>query len=101
MSVPSQRFERQARLAEVGEAGQRRIEAAKLSVGASGSADVEAMYLERAGVAHVRRSREPDQSFQHGDAFRYDVCRIYGAGAWRALRQLSDVLDDRHGVPDE
>ena len=97
MSVPKERYDRQARLAEVGEAGQLRIQSTRLSVGSSASADVEALYLERAGVVNLERTSEQATTFAHGDSFEHAAPRTFAAGAWRALEQLRSVLDDLGG----
>ncbi len=89
------RYTRQRRLREVGEAGQARIAAARLDVNDSDGALVEALYLHRAGVERVsitpRAAAEP---FTHAAAFRFAATRSVGAGAWRALDKLRGVLED-------
>lgn len=87
------RYERQTRLKEVGEAGQRKIEKSRMAVGRSASAEVEILYLERAGVGALVRSEDVGHPFEHGDLFEHGAARDYGAAAWRALGQLRAVLE--------
>lgn len=88
------RYTRQRRLREVGDAGQARIAAARLAVQDRDGALVEAMYLYRAGVERVditpRAGAEP---FAHADVFRFAAAGNVGAGAWRALEKLRAVLE--------
>ena len=92
MSGAKPRYERQMRLAEVGEAGQQRIIASRLQVAPSTEGEVEVMYLERAGVTRVDERDAPAQPFKHQMVFRHAAPKAFGAGAWRALRQLTGVL---------
>jgi hypothetical protein len=91
--VQDARYDRQVRLREVGEEGQRRIGASRLSVGKSSAARVERLYLERAGAFEVSRRDVPDVPFKHEHVFEHDRTRTFGAGAWRALKQLERVLE--------
>jgi hypothetical protein len=86
-------FDRQLCLREVGAAGQRRIQSSRLDVSNSVSGSIEALYLTRAGVGGVRRVDGPDEAFKHEHAFRHASALSFGAGAWRALRQLKRVLE--------
>ena len=85
---------RQMRLPEVGEQGQRRIEAGVLRIRAGVSGLVELAYLERAGVGsvHVAASRAAP-AFPHGAEFRHSVPRELAAGAWRALGGIVALLE--------
>ena len=86
-----ERYSRQTRLAEVGAEGQARIAAATLS--APRGAEVERMYLERAGVGQVRVGDGIEQAeFRHASAFRHPAAANLGAQAWRALDALRGVL---------
>jgi hypothetical protein len=88
------RYTRQRRLQEVGDAGQARIAGSRLEVIDSDGALVEAMYLYRAGVERVsitpRAGAEP---FAHAGVFHFPASRSAGAGAWRALEKLRGVLE--------
>jgi hypothetical protein len=89
------RFSRQKKLAEVGEAGQARVAAASYEVrGPDGAEnDVELTYLERAGALRVvRLPEEAPRAFSHEGAFRFQASREVAAGAWRALVQLKAAL---------
>lgn len=88
------RYTRQRRLREVGDAGQVRIESARLEVHDSEGALVEATYLHRAGVGRVTiEPRAGAEPFAHAAAFRFPAARTVGAGAWRALGKLRGALD--------
>ena len=92
--MPSDRYTRQSRLAEIGDAGQRRIEAASAVLSGRDGADIEARYLIGAGVRNV--SHEPDGEpvpFAHAGFFQFPSSRRVGAGAWRALRTLKRALE--------
>jgi hypothetical protein len=54
---------------------------------------IEFLYLHRAGVERVALlpERRPT-TFAHASLFRYSGPRTLAAGAWRALRQIRDVL---------
>ena len=87
------RYTRQRRLAELGDAGQERIGKATLEVRGRDGAIIEAEYLYRAGVE--RLSILPDlepEPFVHEEYFRFFASRRIGAGAWRALRKLRHVI---------
>ena len=84
---------RQIRLAEVGIEGQARLSRAALRVRGSEGGLVEFVYLHRAGIE--RLSLEPNLPavpFEHASLFRHESARRLGAGAWRALRQIREVL---------
>jgi hypothetical protein len=88
------RHARQARLPEIGEAGQNRIDVAALEVRGTEGAVWEAEYLCRAGVQRLELSpRKEAVPFAHQDAFQHGPARSVAAGAWRALRQLRTILD--------
>jgi hypothetical protein len=91
------RFSRQRKLVQVGDAGQARIEAASYVVRGQGDADgsdVELTYLERAGASRVvRLPDEAPPAFDHEGAFRFEASRRVAAGAWRALAQLKASLE--------
>jgi hypothetical protein len=93
MNELDDRYTRQRRLAEVGDAGQARIGAATVEVHGRDGAIIEAEYLHRAGV--VRLSIVPDlepSRFAHEAHFRFFASRRIGAGAWRALEKLRRLV---------
>jgi hypothetical protein len=90
-------FARQRRLAEVGDAGQARIERAEVRLSAHEPGAIVGMsYLLRAGTRavslHVKPSVE-STAFPHAGAFRFAVTRELGAGAWQALAALRRALE--------
>lgn len=88
------RYSRQRRLQQVGDAGQARLERASLTVAASPAAASELSYLSRAGARAVLISRyESPVAFAHAGFFRHAAARELGAGAWRALRQIKAILE--------
>jgi hypothetical protein len=93
MSELDDRYTRQRRLAEVGDAGQTRIAAATLEVHGKDGAIIEAEYLYRAGVERlsILPNLEPEP-FTHERHFRFFASRRIGAGAWRALGKLRRVI---------
>lgn len=89
------RYARQRLLPAVGELGQARIAAATYVVGSDGSlsSEVEREYLARAGASELFAGSEPGPAFAHAAAFRHAEARDFAAGAWRALAQLKNVLE--------
>jgi hypothetical protein len=99
------RYTRQRRLREIGDAGQERLLAARVTLGgrpAGGprrsdpskdrSSVIELVYLERAGVGSVTiDSLAAPRAFAHADAFHHDPARRHAAAAWRALRTIVEV----------
>jgi len=84
---------RQIRLAEVGLEGQARLSRAALCVRGTDGSLIEFVYLHRAGIE--RLSLEPNMPavpFAHASLFRHASTRRLGAGAWRALGQIRNVL---------
>ncbi len=87
------RHSRQIRLAEVGVAGQARIEHAEAVVRGADGADVEREYLLRAGVGSIRVEADaPAEPFAHAAAFRFGAARDVASGAWRALGVIRAAL---------
>jgi hypothetical protein len=94
MTDEAGRYDRQCRLAEVGPAGQERIERAAVEVCGRDGATVELSYLCRAGLAEVTIvPGKPCEPFAHGGWFRFDSARSVGAGAWRALEKIKQALE--------
>ncbi|MDF3065922.1 MAG: hypothetical protein K0R38_1523 [Polyangiaceae bacterium] len=89
------RYARQQMLAAVGELGQARLASATYVVGSDGSlaSEVEREYIARAGGTEMVAGREPSPAFAHAEAFRHADARDFAAGAWRALSQLKNVLE--------
>ena len=84
---------RQIRLAEVGLDGQARLSAASLQVCGRDGALAEFLYLHRAGVERLElRPDRPELPFAHAALFQHAEARRLGAGAWRALAQIRDIL---------
>jgi hypothetical protein len=99
------RYTRQRRLREIGDAGQERLFAARVTLGgrpASGSVRgvpprdrssvIELVYLERAGVGSVAiDSLAAPRAFAHAESFHHEPARRHAAAAWRALRTIVEV----------
>jgi hypothetical protein len=86
-------YDRQVRLPEVGEAGQARIRDSRIEVCGNDGAILEAEYLCRAGVEVLDITpRKDPKPFRHERAFRFAASRRVGAGAWRALDQVRELL---------
>ena len=94
------RHTRQARLAEIGEAGQARLVASEVVVSLDGFAgDIEARYLAAAGVRVVRRSKDQGEAIIRGaeeppfgitDPSAAELAR----GAHTALVRMRAILAD-------
>jgi hypothetical protein len=91
--VGPDRYLRQRRLAEIGDAGQARLLAASHRVAGTDGALTELVYLERAGLRAVSIDTlaEP-RPFAHAALFRHAVTRRHAAGSWRALRAITELL---------
>jgi len=88
-----ERFLRQKRLAEIGEAGQARLCASSHRVLGSDGALTELVYATRAGFGAVTLdARTAPRPFAHAAAFRHAASRQHAAGAWRALRAVTELL---------
>jgi hypothetical protein len=84
---------RQIRLAEVGVEGQLRLSRATLCVGGTDGSLAEFVYLHRAGIERLSlQPNLPAVPFAHAGLFRHASTRRLGAGAWRALGQIRNVL---------
>ena len=84
------RFTRQIRLADVGEAGQAKLEAARVPLRTNGFArSVEEAYLRAAGAQVVdgeRHFAKPDLGLRH------DAARDVADGAYAALVAMREIL---------
>ena len=87
------RFERQARLREVGELGQRRIAESGARIGRGPGARVELSYLLRAGVERGSIGDSQAPPFAHDDWFRFSGPRRVAHGASGALSHLLRCLE--------
>jgi hypothetical protein len=87
------RYGRQRRLAEMGDAGQARLSASVMEVAGSDGAILEAEYLHRAGVQRMSLipGKEP-APFRHEHFFKHPAARRVAAGAWRALTKIRREL---------
>lgn len=84
---------RQLRLAEVGEEGQAKLSRATLEVRGRDGSLAELVYLHRAGIERLSlQPGLPAPEFRHASLFRHGASRRLGAGAWRALAQIRNVL---------
>ncbi|MEI9940311.1 MAG: hypothetical protein WDO69_24095 [Pseudomonadota bacterium] len=85
---------RQIRLAEVGVEGQARLSRATLCVAGGDGSLAEFVYLHRAGIERLSlQPNLPAIPFEHASLFRHASTRRLGAGAWRALGQIRNVLN--------
>jgi len=89
------RYDRQARLPEIGAGGQARIRGARAEVRGRSAVEreIETEYLVRAGIGEVvvvpDRDAEP---FAHAEHFTSEASRAVGAGAWRALGAIRRIV---------
>jgi molybdopterin/thiamine biosynthesis adenylyltransferase len=91
MSV-ERRYERQARLPEIGEEGCARIQRSEAEIGGAGlEGEVEERYLVGAGVLRARRGSAARPSFTPFDV-RDESARAVASGAYRALATLRRAL---------
>lgn len=99
------RFTRQRQLPEVGLAGQERIAQLDVRLASDPSAEIEALYLWRAGVAAVviepsgtddaappRAAAPVTVVCPHAGEFQYAAARRFGVGVHRALTRLRQAL---------
>ena len=103
MTIDHLRYGRQIRLVEIGEEGQARLEASRVSAhGAGGAAEVETLYLKRAGVK-VTEAESKAKADADPDAKAYAVllaslgvrdseAREIADGALRALVTVRKIL---------
>jgi hypothetical protein len=90
-----ERYARQRMLAAVGDQGQQRIARATYVVSADSAlaSSVEREYLTRAGAEHFHERLDAPAAFAHAGVFQYAAARDFAAGAWRALAQLRNALE--------
>ena len=87
------RYTRQRRLREIGDAGQQRLFASNVSIGGGPEAVVELIYLHRAGVGAVAIDGFAEaRAFVHANLFRHAAARHHAAASWRALRTLVELV---------
>lgn len=87
------RYTRQRRLREIGDAGQERLFRAQVVVAGREAALMELVYLHRAGVGAVELdSLATPPAFVHESVFRHQASRRLAAASWRALRTLVEVV---------
>jgi hypothetical protein len=87
------RYTRQRRLREIGDAGQELLERASVVVGTDRAALVELVYLQRAGVGSVTmHSFAKPRAFVHEATFEQPAARRHAAASWRALRALVEIV---------
>lgn len=92
------RYTRQRQVREVGIAGQERLMRLTAVVMPGPSGDVEALYLERAGVGVRRSAFDEPQVFTHERHFAHDTTRDFAASAHRALQTVRRGLGLAEGT---
>jgi hypothetical protein len=93
------RYTRQRRLREIGDAGQERIESAAVTIAGGPGALVELLYLHRAGVTRATlHALSAPPAFPHAAAFRHPAAERHAAASWRALRTLVELVRAPHGA---
>jgi hypothetical protein len=96
------RYTRQRRLREIGDAGQARLERASVVVHGGEAAVLELLYLHRAGVGSVMiDSFGESRPFVHEAQFRHPVARRHAAASWRALRAIVEIVGADTAEPPE
>lgn len=90
--MPSDRYARQRRVREVGWSGQRRLCQLTVVLPATATADLEALYLERAGARVERCALATEAPFALAGEFLHPGPRAVAAAAHRALLALRQGL---------
>lgn len=90
--MAEERYTRQARLAEVGNDGQVKIQAHDARICAGPDAGIALSYLVRAGVGSACISHFERPDFPHRGWFAFDGCLSVAQGAHQALLQLKRAL---------
>jgi hypothetical protein len=86
------RYTRQRRLREIGDAGQQRIESGAVTISGGPGAMLELVYLHRAGVGRVSvDALATPAPFPHAEHFRHPVARRHAAASFRALRTILEL----------
>ena len=87
------RYTRQRRLAEVGPEGQRRLEAAAQVLAPHDGAELEADYLQRAGVQQISFDPgAPAPEFPWAEHFQFAGPASVARGAFGALARIRAIL---------
>ena len=98
MHDPHDRYTRQRRLREIGDAGQARLEAAATTIAGGPGAVLELVYLHRAGVGSVTiDALSVPRAFPHAPFFRNPAALRFAAASWRALRTIIEVSGAAEG----
>jgi hypothetical protein len=93
MQDDEDRYTRQRRLREIGDAGQNRLLAAQVTLGGGEGALVALVYLHRAGVGSVTLDAlAAPRAFPHRPTFRHEASRRHASGAWHALRTVVELV---------
>jgi hypothetical protein len=93
MQDDEDRYTRQRRLREIGDAGQERLLSANVTLAGGADALVALVYLHRAGVGSVTLdSLGMPRSFAHRGVFRHAASLRHASGAWRALRTVVELV---------
>lgn len=88
------RYTRQRRLAEVGPEGQRRLEGAALILARHESVELEADYLQRAGVQQISVAPDaPTVEFPWTEQFQFAGPSSVARGAYAALVRIRGVIE--------
>jgi hypothetical protein len=90
--VPTDRYARQRQVREVGPSGQARLLRLTVVVPSGAPCDLEALYLERAGVRVERCAFALDPGFALREEFAHDGPRAVARAAHAALCALRDGL---------
>lgn len=90
------RYTRQRRLAEVGVEGQRRLEAAVQELAQHEAVELEADYLQRAGVQQLSFAPDaPSAEFPWPEQFQFSGPALVARGAHGALARIRSILAQR------
>lgn len=93
MQDDEDRYTRQRRLREIGDAGQERLLSANVTLAGGDAALVELIYLHRAGVGSVTLDAlGAPRAFEHRGVFRHAAALRHASGAWRALRTVVELV---------
>lgn len=90
--MPIDRYARQRQVQQVGATGQLRLQRLTVVVPPGTTGDIEALYLERAGVQVERCQRAPAPRLPFEDLFEHEGSRVLARGAHAALSALREGL---------